>query len=61
MKLRLARVVDDYLLLNRIQRKDFAADTGLSASVVTRWLNGRAISEENLAAVLRWLLDEVSE
>ena len=56
--MKLAKVIDSYLILERKTRVEFADELGIPSSTVSRWLNGGVPSGPNLAAVIAWLLEE---
>lgn len=57
--MKLHELVDAYLHDNRITRKAWAREVGVSQASVTRWLNGeKMVDGHALARILRWALGE---
>ena len=56
--MRLRKVIDNHLVLERMSRKEFSREMGCSPSQMSRWLNGDGnIGALTLANLLRWLLE----
>ena len=54
--MRVQRVIDDHLAMNRVSRKDFAEAVGLSPSSASKWLSEQQdLSGQGMVKVMRWL------
>ena len=59
--MRLRKVIDNHLVIERLTRSDFSKEMGWSPSQVSRWLNGGKhgnLSGQHLSELLRWLLED---
>ena len=56
--MRLRKVIDNYLVIERVSRLDFSKGMGWSPSQVSRWLNGKELSAQHLSELIRWLLED---
>ena len=56
--MRLRKVLENHLLLDRKNQRDFADEIGWSHSSLSRFLNGKSVSQEYLAKLICWLLTE---
>ena len=56
--MRLRKVLENHLLLARKQQKDFAQEIGWPESSLSRFLNGKSVSQEHLAKLICWLLTD---
>jgi transcriptional regulator with XRE-family HTH domain len=56
--MRLRKVLKNHLLLAGKQQKDFAEEIGWPNSSLSRFLNGKSVSQEHLAKLICWLLTE---
>ncbi|KKM82313.1 hypothetical protein LCGC14_1320880 [marine sediment metagenome] len=60
--MKLAKVLEKYLWAEKISQKDFAAQRGISASTLGRFLRGtHQLDGNHLAQLLIWLLGEDNE
>ena len=59
--IQLAKLIDDHLVLSRKSQKDFAAEIGVPKGALSRFLNGKAISQDHVLTVVHWALDTVVE
>ena len=60
--MRLRKVIDDHLIMQRKSRSDFAKEIGMSKQAVGRWLNGSMhVSGEHLASLMVYLLSDEPE
>ena len=57
--MRLRKIIDDHLTMNRISRTDWSESVGMSKQTGGRWLNGKAdLNGENFKQLLLWLLED---
>ena len=56
--MRLRNVLENHLLLARKQQKDFAQEIGWTESSLSRFLNGKSVSQEHLAKLICWLFTD---
>ena len=56
--MRLRKVLENHLLLTRKQQMDFAQEIGWPESSLSRFLNGKSVSQEHLAKLICWLLTD---
>ena len=56
--MRLRKVIENHLVLERQSRVDFSKEMGWSPSLTSRWLNGKELSAQHLSKLLRWLLED---
>ena len=57
--MRLRKVINNHLVIERMDRKELAEQLGWNQSTMTRWLNGKGgLSSDHLAKLIRWLLEE---
>lgn len=56
--MRLRKVIDNYLVLQRLSRSDFSREMGWSKGTVSRWLNGGKLDSQHLSELIRWLLED---
>lgn len=57
----LRNVIESHLYSERLARKQFAEQIGWGPNVLTRFLNGKDVSAQNLSALMVWLLSEKEE
>ena len=57
--IQLAKLIDDHLVLSRKSQKDFAAEIGVPKGALSRFLNGKAISQDHVLTLVHWTLDTI--
>ena len=56
--MRLTKVIDDHLRMERKTRTQFAEELGVSKNVMSRFLRGQPVHGNTFSKVMIWLLEQ---